>query len=41
MNIAIVGFGYWGPNLVRNFKNTKNCCVTHIAESQKERQKKN
>ena len=27
-------------NLVRNFKNTKNCCVTHIAESQKERQKK-
>ena len=40
MNIAIVGFGYWGPNLVRNFKNIDNCCVTHIAESQKDRQKK-
>ena len=40
MNIAIVGFGYWGPNLVRNFKNIENCCVTHIAESQKDRHKK-
>jgi len=37
MNIGIIGFGYWGQNLVRNFKNTKNCNVTHIAESQKER----
>ena len=40
MNIAIIGFGYWGPNLVRNFKNIENCCVTHIAESQKDRHKK-
>ena len=37
MNISIIGFGCWGPNLVRNFKNIKNCNVTHIAESQKER----
>ena len=37
MNISVIGFGYWGPNLVRNFKNIKNCNVTHIAESQKER----
>ena len=37
MNIGIIGFGYWGQNLVRNFKNIKNCNVTHIAESQKER----
>ena len=34
MNISVIGFGYWGPNLVRNFKNIKNCNVTHIAESQ-------
>ena len=33
MNVGIVGFGYWGQNLVRNLKNTKNCNVTHIAES--------
>ena len=32
MNVGIVGFGYWGQNLVRNLKNTKNCNVTHIAE---------
>ena len=37
MNISVIGFGCWGPNLVRNFKNIKNCNVTHIAESQKER----
>ena len=34
MNVGIVGFGYWGQNLVRNLKNTKNCNVTHIAESE-------
>ena len=40
MNISIIGFGYWGPNLVRNFQKIKHCSVTHIAESQKERHKK-
>ena len=34
MNVGVVGFGYWGQNLVRNLKNTKNCNVTHIAESE-------
>ena len=34
MNVGIVGFGYWGQNLVRNLKNTKNCIVRHIAESE-------
>ena len=34
MNVGIVGFGYWGQNLVRNLKNTKDCNVTHIAESE-------
>ena len=32
MNVGVIGFGYWGTNLVRNFQNTKNCNVTHIAE---------
>ena len=39
MNIGIIGFGYWGQNLVRNFKNIKNCNVTHIAESEVSRHK--
>lgn len=31
INIAVVGFGYWGPNLVRNFQESENtrvvaCC---------------
>src|SRR3972149_2451411 len=32
LKIAIIGFGYWGPNIVRNFNNTKNCQVTHLAD---------
>ena len=39
MNISVIGFGYWGTNLVRNFKNIKNCNVTHIAESEVSRHK--
>ena len=23
VGIAVVGYGYWGPNLVRNFSNTE------------------
>ena len=26
-NIAVVGCGYWGPNLVRNFSALKDCRV--------------
>jgi predicted dehydrogenase len=32
MNIAIIGHGYWGPNLVRNFWNTKNCNVLYVTD---------
>ena len=39
MNIGVIGFGYWGTNLVRNLQNTKNCNVTHIAESEVSRHK--
>jgi len=32
LNIAVVGCGYWGPNLIRNFNqipdcNTKECLI--------------
>ncbi len=32
MKIAVVGFGYWGPNLVRNFSNTPNCQVKYVVD---------
>jgi predicted dehydrogenase len=28
MNIAVIGCGYWGPNLVRNFLSIPDCYVT-------------
>ena len=37
IKIGIIGFGYWGPNLVRNFSNQKEGVVTQIAESRLER----
>ena len=37
IKIGIVGYGYWGPNLVRNFSNQKNGTVTVIAESRIDR----
>lgn len=39
IKIAIIGFGYWGPNLVRNFFNTKNCTVSFVADLRQERLK--
>jgi predicted dehydrogenase len=38
MNIAIVGFGYWGPNLVRNFNSVTGVNVSHICDNRPERQ---
>ncbi len=32
INIGIIGFGYWGPNLVRNFSNVKEVRVKYIAD---------
>jgi len=32
INVGIVGYGYWGPNLVRNFVANKKCEVTTICE---------
>ena len=30
LNIGIIGLGYWGPNLLRNFSNNKGCQVKAI-----------
>lgn len=34
--IAIIGYGYWGPNLVRNFTNLANCQVGYVCDRQLE-----
>jgi predicted dehydrogenase len=37
VNVGIIGYGYWGPNLVRNFFATKNCAVRAVADPRPER----
>jgi len=37
IKVGIIGYGYWGPNLVRNFFNQKQCIVKKVADSRKER----
>lgn len=37
INIAIVGYGYWGPNLVRNFNTVDGCKVKWVADQRTER----
>lgn len=36
VNIGIVGLGYWGPNLVRNFSRIKDVKVKYICDLSKE-----
>ena len=37
LNLAQVGCGYWGPNLLRNFHSLIDCKVSHVVEPVKER----
>ncbi|TKB23222.1 Gfo/Idh/MocA family oxidoreductase [Desulfopila sp. IMCC35006] len=37
LNIGIVGCGYWGPNLIRNFNALKECRVKTICDIDKDR----
>ncbi len=32
VKIGVIGAGYWGPNLVRNFSKIKNCQVVGVAD---------
>ncbi|EMO88318.1 Gfo/Idh/MocA family protein [Leptospira noguchii] len=32
ITVAIVGFGYWGPNLLRNFNLVPNCQVKYVCD---------
>ncbi len=37
MKIGIIGFGYWGPNLLRNFSVLDNCSVEMVSDFREER----
>ncbi|SFH06202.1 Gfo/Idh/MocA family protein [Pontibacter chinhatensis] len=37
VNVGIIGYGYWGPNLVRNFFAANDCCVKAVADARPER----
>ena len=37
INIGIIGYGYWGQNLVRNFSGIDLCIVKKVADQRKER----
>ncbi|MGZ3884781.1 MAG: Gfo/Idh/MocA family protein, partial [Bacteroidia bacterium] len=37
MNVGIIGYGYWGPNLVRNFSLVNNCKVKMVSDFRAER----
>jgi len=32
LRVAVIGYGYWGPNVVRNFQNLECCEVTSIGD---------
>lgn len=36
-NIAVVGCGYWGPNLIRNFNSLPECRVKYACDIEKKR----
>lgn len=37
VNLGVVGLGYWGPNLVRNFSEVDNCYVAMACDSDERR----
>ena len=37
ISLGLIGFGYWGPNLARNFAREKNCEIIAICDKNKAR----
>jgi len=37
LKIGIIGYGYWGPNLVRNFNSVTDCLVHTVVDARQER----
>jgi len=36
INISVIGYGYWGPNIVRNFNSIKNTRVVSVCDNNPE-----
>ena len=36
VNIGVIGYGYWGPNIVRNFKATEKAKVSIVCDIDRE-----
>ena len=32
VNVGVIGYGYWGPNLVRNCQESDVSCVTMVSD---------
>jgi len=37
VGVGVIGYGYWGPNLVRNFSEAQACRVVSVADTRAER----
>jgi len=37
LNVAVIGYGYWGPNLVRNFQEAEHARVVVVCDQSEER----
>ena len=37
LNVGVIGCGYWGPNLIRNFSQLRRSQVVHVADLDEER----
>ncbi len=37
IRIGVIGYGYWGPNLVRNFMLAPGSAVTRVCDLRQER----
>jgi predicted dehydrogenase len=33
INVGVIGYGYWGPNIVRNFNSVPGSKVTHVCDT--------
>ena len=33
IKVAVIGYGYWGPNIVRNFSKNSDCIVNTIVDN--------
>jgi predicted dehydrogenase len=37
VNVGVIGYGYWGPNLVRNFAETKDAKIVSVSDRKADR----